>query len=352
MRVLLCIMVVFSTSLKASECERNVDVVNYHYINGMFTPVDSFILNMDSINKFVYEYLPSFEGSNITGTHNFSEPLFEQLVEVLRQKSEDSKLFYFLNNEIDYELANDPETIAEVQEFLAEVSEFIYSDTLNDGVSREARIAIENHLNTCSRVVLITHSQGNFYGNAIMSDIYSDYINPIGYSLIEYPMLANMQIASPVSTPGGLLAGQHPEIIGHLTNNIDYIMDLVRGTIGSVSPNYDSNYLLSDATGHGLAASYLEPQGQAMAISSDIKRIVNGMRPYPLHGQELANSSALAGFGYTGINDFLDIEFSTGGVYRYSDVPVYDFLNLRNADSQGGYFNQYIRNQYSYEILE
>ncbi|WP_442914998.1 KTSC domain-containing protein [Marinobacter sp. G11] len=41
-----------------------------------------------------------------------------------------------------------------------------------------------------------------------------------------------------------------------------------------------------------------------------------------------------------------------GGVYRYSDVPESTFNGLLSASSKGGYFNEYIRDRFSYEKLE
>ncbi|HCW91821.1 MAG TPA: KTSC domain-containing protein [Marinobacter sp.] len=52
------------------------------------------------------------------------------------------------------------------------------------------------------------------------------------------------------------------------------------------------------------------------------------------------------------MNELLDIEFGSGGVYRYSDVPDSAFNGLLSASSKGGYFNEYIRDRFSYEKLE
>src|SRR5690554_7131486 len=79
---------------------------------------------------------------------------------------------------------------------------------------------------------MITHSQGNFYGNMALNHIYSDYRFRNGYSIHEYPMLGNMQIASPVDVPGGAISRIYPNIIGHITNKNDLIMSLVRNTVG------------------------------------------------------------------------------------------------------------------------
>jgi len=60
----------------------------------------------------------------------------------------------------------------------------------------------------------------------------------------------------------------------------------------------------------------------------------------------------MQGYGYSGINNYLDIQFTSGAVYRYSEVPVAAFDGLHGASSQGGYFNEAVRNVYPFERLE
>ncbi len=63
-------------------------------------------------------------------------------------------------------------------------------------------------------------------------------------------------------------------------------------------------------------------------------------------------SSNLAAAGYDEEKEELYIEFKSGGLYKYSDVPYNVFKDLLDADSKGQYFHKYIRNGgYSYERL-
>lgn len=45
----------------------------------------------------------------------------------------------------------------------------------------------------------------------------------------------------------------------------------------------------------------------------------------------------------------LDIEFKSGGIYRYFNVPTNIFTNLANAKSRGRYFRENIRDEYIFE---
>ena len=52
--------------------------------------------------------------------------------------------------------------------------------------------------------------------------------------------------------------------------------------------------------------------------------------------------------GYDESAQTLEIEFRGRKVYRYSDVPASVCLNLMNAESMGDFFEENIRNVYSY----
>lgn len=58
------------------------------------------------------------------------------------------------------------------------------------------------------------------------------------------------------------------------------------------------------------------------------------------------SSSNLKSVGYDFIRLNLEIEFHSGGVYRYSNVPSHVFDGLTNASSKGSYFCDHIKNVY------
>ncbi len=333
-----------------------MDRIETFYINGMFTDPAAFLSNLYAIEKFLSQHL-SDAGFNTTphGSHNRSEFALFQALEVARQKLEDeastgaTAILEFINGDPQY--LRTEEGIAAVQEYLDDINT-VYSVTLTERDTENAIEGLTQLLDTCSRVVMLTHSQGNFYGNAIFNEIYATYTFPNGYSIAQYPMLATMQIASPANVPGGAASGAWPEIVGHLTNDNDLVMAMVRGTLGSVRANYESPENPNDWTGHGLEASYLMPEGQALEIKHQMQSIASNLWPYPLNPQTTASSSALSGFGYSAINQILDIEFGNGGIYRYSNVPASIYEDLLNATSQGSFFNTYVRDAFIYERLE
>lgn len=60
-------------------------------------------------------------------------------------------------------------------------------------------------------------------------------------------------------------------------------------------------------------------------------------------------SSTIASVGYS--SGTLEIEFRSGSVYRYSDVPVEVLRGLEASESKGRYFNDAIRDRFTYRRL-
>lgn len=61
------------------------------------------------------------------------------------------------------------------------------------------------------------------------------------------------------------------------------------------------------------------------------------------------SSSDLASVGYE--NSMLEIEFHSGGIYRYLHVPESVYTNLMSAPSKGTYFHASIKDKYPFQRL-
>lgn len=60
-------------------------------------------------------------------------------------------------------------------------------------------------------------------------------------------------------------------------------------------------------------------------------------------------SSIIASVGYDPADRMLEIEFTSGTVYRYYAVPEEVYTSLLVAESAGRYFDAAIRDVYNYE---
>jgi hypothetical protein len=63
-------------------------------------------------------------------------------------------------------------------------------------------------------------------------------------------------------------------------------------------------------------------------------------------------SSMMASAGYDPANRVLEIEFATGAVYHYFDVPLDVYQGLVDAASQGRFFHSRIRHTFAFKCVE
>jgi len=63
------------------------------------------------------------------------------------------------------------------------------------------------------------------------------------------------------------------------------------------------------------------------------------------------SSSNLSSVGYDEEDRVLEIEFNSGGVYQYYDVPPRIHRDLMNASSHGSYFHREIKENYRYDQI-
>ena len=62
--------------------------------------------------------------------------------------------------------------------------------------------------------------------------------------------------------------------------------------------------------------------------------------------RQVVESSSLRSIGYDRATQVLEIEFRTGGIYRYMAVPQQVWLAFRDADSKGKFFQDHIRDRF------
>jgi hypothetical protein len=59
-------------------------------------------------------------------------------------------------------------------------------------------------------------------------------------------------------------------------------------------------------------------------------------------------SSNIRSVGYEASSETLEVEFTSGSIYQYFDVPEGEYEGLMSAASKGRYLNQNIKNCYRY----
>ncbi|MBV4358957.1 KTSC domain-containing protein [Pinibacter aurantiacus] len=63
-------------------------------------------------------------------------------------------------------------------------------------------------------------------------------------------------------------------------------------------------------------------------------------------------SSAISSIGYNAEKKVLEIEYFSGDVYDYFDVPEHIFNELMQAESKGTFANKMIKDHYEFEKKE
>ena len=64
------------------------------------------------------------------------------------------------------------------------------------------------------------------------------------------------------------------------------------------------------------------------------------------------SSSSIKSVGYDSDSRLLEVEFRSGAVYHYRDVPDWAVAGLMAARSKGRHFEQRIRDRYPFERVE
>ncbi|MCJ2376923.1 KTSC domain-containing protein [Vibrio sp. ZSDZ34] len=342
----------------ASNCGPRVDEVQLFYVNGMFTTYQKFGANKAHLITYQKKYLANeFEMSPIVdGSYNNSEDLTKQVEQVAKQNYEEATpeqrevLKMLINGTFSfYTGLSDEEAKTLISGLFSELDAYLITGD-EDYLTAERRLS--SNLDQCKRVILVGHSQGNFYSNGLLESLYNKYRFDDGNQLSTYPMLSYMGIALPTSQVGGSIGSARPELVGHITNDTDFIMAAVREYIGAAPSNYDASFSFNDITGHGLIPSYLLPSGQANVIANHIKRIARNLVPPPIYEQQSVSSSAINSVGYSSISQLLDVQFADDSVYRYEGVPETVWDGFISASSKGKYFNISIKNSYSFTQIE
>lgn len=63
--------------------------------------------------------------------------------------------------------------------------------------------------------------------------------------------------------------------------------------------------------------------------------------------RESVQSSMIRSLGYDSNTSTLEVEFNSGAVWQYYDVPEGVYYDMKNSSSIGKYFHANIRKQYS-----
>ncbi|KAF7788902.1 hypothetical protein PRUB_a2003 [Pseudoalteromonas rubra] len=227
------------------------------YLNGMFTDEEALGKNKPAVRSAFSRHVHA-----IDHVYNMNEDKLEQFMEVLAQKERDENR----NSSADYwreaaYLSLGGSNVENIQ-LLASIIDFHNQPTDKD---LEAMISKSlSYINANYNVVLLAHSQGNFYANEVYDAIAARYGDTF---------LNHLEIVS-VATPAVTTKGGGP----HTTNTRDLVMNAIRAIKPAHKEPRAANVSIpvyQDVTGHGLAETYIRRDAFTRGHYTSKQKIIN-----------------------------------------------------------------------------
>jgi hypothetical protein len=257
---------------QTADCSGDKKRTSVFFVNGMFTPKEIAAANLEALRFLVQSDLQNAVGNDGIVTfdtaYNQNEPAWEQLIEVyFQKKGDDLSAFWRMmngNTSLPDWLKNSIGD-ATKDEIAAQNAAQPFTD--DEDLARHLvgyRAALDSH----AKLVLVSHSQGNFYANAAYAALAtqkSDYGAATGV----------VGVASPASIVAG---GNGP----YTTFSEDWVINAVRFLYPSTLPaNATIGTTEVDNLGHGFQTEYLAAPEARATIARNIVNVESGLVPVP-----------------------------------------------------------------------
>ncbi len=340
-KVILLFLVCFSLNLWAAECPVSRPDLTMAYGNGMFNDREDAVESQIMLKEMMASQLPGYRVSYRL-SYNHNESLLDQLLEVARQRllQDYSNFFLWLAG---IELA--PNWFREGLELIVisyDAFSYVFDSDLRKHISQYTQ-----DISQCRKVLLVAHSQGNFYGNESWRSVYQTFTAGIAWDQLK--LMGMVSVATPASQVGYPLSYpvDQQSVTRYLTLSDDLVINLLRSVaFGPLPANVTNSTVSDDWKNHSFGMSYVlgDPSGQM--LREQIRSVAYSLETLPFDRQPV-DSTALASAGYDPTARILEIQFvGSDSLYRYYDVPESVYQDLLSAESVGRYYNLAIRGQY------
>ena len=223
-----------------------------YFGNGMFNSARQAEASRLALENFMRDR-ELFDGKEPIGlAYNFSEAVAEQLLQVTTQKDEESgrSFFRWISN-----LSSAPEFFRKMAQVA--MAAYDFKAYLEDG---DLRLQIEHYekdLKSGKVIVVVGHSQGNFYSNTSWENLHR-----LGKYDGKFALIG-------VATPVSYIAGDGP----YTTLTQDQIMNFVRSEKGALPANVTNS--TASASGHEFVGQYLDGNVSGPKITNDLKDVIS-----------------------------------------------------------------------------
>lgn len=339
-------------SVFADNCAVSERKLAIYYSNGMSNDEYDARNSLNAIELKTKSTLQS-QGYRVSYdiAYNNNEVWYGQLFEIFRQRQlEQWRLFSrWLSG-----LAIAPDWF---QQAMKNITQSINS--LNYVIDTDLQRHVANYkskIEACQRILIVAHSQGNFYANSAWDQIYGGKIDSDKYEMNRFHNIGLLAVATPAGHVGNQLRTEndHQAITSYVTLSNDWVINTLRVLGYSILPaNYTNSHEDADWKHHAFVDSYLNGNMTGSVLLQSIQAIVNKLEVLPF-ARTTVVSSFLVSVGYQAEAKILEVEFVgivNNRLYRYYDVPQATYEGFIVADSHGRYFNRHIRPAFTYRRM-
>jgi len=254
---------------QTADCSADKKRISVFFVNGMFTPEDVADAHAQALETLTESDLQNAVGTDGIVTfdiaYNQNEPAWEQLVQVYAQKAGDdlSAFWRMINgNSLLPDWLKQAITDSNGAN-MASASQPFTNDADLAQHMQSYRAALDHH----AKLVIVSHSQGNFYANAAYSALAS-----------EKPEYATATGVVGVASPASLVAGGGP----YTTFSEDWVINAVRFLYPNTLPaNATTGTTPVDTLGHGFQTAYLAVPDARATILRNVVQVESGLVPVP-----------------------------------------------------------------------
>jgi len=270
--IALALSVAQQSVAQTADCSADKKRTSVFFVNGMFTTEANATRNRAALRTLAESDLQNAVGEDgiltFDTAYNQNEPAWEQLVQVYAQKAGDdlSAFWRMINgNTLLPDWLKQAISDATGANMASALQPFTNDADLAQHM-QSYRAALDLH----AKLVIVSHSQGNFYANAAYSELASE--KP------EYGAATGViGVASPASTVAGAVDGGP-----YTTFSEDWVINAVRFIYPNTLPaNATTGTTTVDGLSHGFQTAYLAVPDARAAILSNVVQVESGLVPVP-----------------------------------------------------------------------
>ena len=316
-------------SAQAEYCTGKLNRVKIFFGNGMFNSTKDTNDSLSVIRVATKKYLKNFKLSYDISYNHKEYPLIE-LLEVTKHKMQDNwqSLLLWLRGR---QLAPNW--------FKKQLKQVVRRHSVRAyAYDADLRRHVENYrasILNCQKVIIVAHSQGNFYANHAWNNIYSLTLQ--GISLDRIKPLGIVGVAAPTHMIGSPLyySGFQDDAARFVTLKSDVVINAVRAVNpATINGNTKNRKESHDWKNHSFIDAYMAGSPSRQRILTFIKQLAYNLETLPYHHIPITTQPEVLQIGYDPINQVLEEQLTDDSIWRCYHTPTW-FIDFGFASDVG-----------------